>query len=525
MPSVPQQINPPGRNFPGRNPPGRNPPGNVDRSYYREDQTPRQLGRGSVDDKCHEDEEYDEEGDEGVSVLDSLRHLGQFVRRRPLIAMSYASIPLLAFLSGILVTLYRIEPVDKEEIIRGLQGDLVANITRNATAQIRKKLQMDLQEIQLKCKLSRSQTEAFQERNLQEMNAMETRLQDNVTSSTETLKQNMKETLKDWKADLGTSLEEKMQTLLQEKTEDLVRDFEQGIQQAETSMAGKMEDVSRRLSRTFQEDLKEAKSGMGDVQSQTGRLKELVDKIDIQQSVTEQLMELRGFMKIDAFGPLLLGLAVGEALIVLCVCTLFRRGVTGRAGSREQQGQGPRQEGDSSETRERRREPRPPRLIDTSNRVVLGLRFRDADEQLATTLSAPLVEACTNQKPRLRTFFVNSMEDIQDIPACRAALVFVAPDEREMIIEDERHHIGQGLRRHAVQRLLDSGVEVFIIIFNDKKSVTLPAGHLYNSKLGQVDEHAQLMMLKRRRRVFSIRDKFLDHQNAALLKELNTIFT
>ncbi|KAL8613762.1 hypothetical protein ACOMHN_029619 [Nucella lapillus] len=62
--------------------------------------------------------------------------------------------------------------------------------------------------------------------------------------------------------------------------------------------------------------------------------------------------------KCDAFGPLLLGLAVGEVLIVLCVCTLFRRGVTGHAGSREQQGQGPRQEGDSSETRERRREDR-----------------------------------------------------------------------------------------------------------------------------------------------------------------------
>ena len=55
-----------------------------------------------------------------------------------------------------------------------------------------------------------------------------------------------------------------------------------------------------------------------------------------------------------------------------------------------------------------------------------------------------------------RAHVINSMEDVNAIPACRAALVFVDPDEREMIVEDERYHIGQGLRRQAVQRLLDS---------------------------------------------------------------------
>jgi hypothetical protein len=36
-------------------------------------------------------------------------------------------------------------------------------------------------------------------------------------------------------------------------------------------------------------------------------------------------------------------------------------------------------------------------------------------------------------------------------------MVYVDPDEREMIIEKEGDSVGRGLRRCAVQRLMDSG--------------------------------------------------------------------
>jgi hypothetical protein len=60
----------------------------------------------------------------------------------------------------------------------------------------------------------------------------------------------------------------------------------------------------------------------------------------------------------------------------------------------------------------------------------------------------------------LKSHVVNSLDDVATIPACRAAMVYVDPDEREMIIEKEGDSVGRGLRRCAVQRLIDSGGKI-----------------------------------------------------------------
>ena len=106
-------------------------------------------------------------------------------------------------------------------------------------------------------------------------------------------------------------------------------------------------------------------------------------------------------------------------------------------------------------------QPRPdinnPRPISTNNNNLAVLCFREADAETSGTWGSQLLQGCSNKSVQKRVHVISSMQEVDSIPACRAALVFVDPDERGMIIEDPLLHIGQGLRRHAVQRLLDSG--------------------------------------------------------------------
>lgn len=93
--------------------------------------------------------------------------------------------------------------------------------------------------------------------------------------------------------------------------------------------------------------------------------------------------------------------------------------------------------------------------IQTGNKNVALLCFRNDDGEIVNRWGDEILQSC-NSKPRKRVHVIESLDDVTAIPPCRAALVFVDPDEMEMIIEDERHHIGMSLRRQAVQRLLDS---------------------------------------------------------------------
>ncbi|XP_076436615.1 uncharacterized protein LOC143276105 [Babylonia areolata] len=288
---------------------------------------------------------------------------------------------------------------------------------------------------------------------------------------------------------------------------------------AEDKTRVQMTDMQHHFNVTLQKELEDAKN-------------ETYSKIDVEfqkwikvreefrnfMNLFDQITEIKGFLKIDTVGPLLLGLGLVEALLTIGMCVLCSRGL-----SRNVQQHHHHPASSPPPPPSAAAQASPP-LISTNNSNLVCLCFRHSDEKLTRTLGAKLLESCPVQGLALRTFVVNAMEDVPEIPACRAALVFVDPDEREMIIEDERYHIGQGLRRHAVQRLLDSGVEVFIIIFKDKNSATMPEDQRYNPKLGQVDEHAQLKRLKRKDRVVSIKDRFHDHQTALIVQELGNVF-
>ncbi|KAK7095163.1 uncharacterized protein [Littorina saxatilis] len=162
--------------------------------------------------------------------------------------------------------------------------------------------------------------------------------------------------------------------------------------------------------------------------------------------------------------------------------------------------------------------------IQTGNKNVALLCFRNDDGEIVNRWGDEILQSC-NSKPRKRVHVIESLDDVTAIPPCRAALVFVDPDEMEMIIEDERHHIGMSLRRQAVQRLLDSRVEVFIVVYHDKNTNDLTSGQMYNRKLGQIDQHAQLKQLKGQTRVFSMKDSLKPWQTGQIVGEMDAIFS
>ena len=67
-------------------------------------------------------------------------------------------------------------------------------------------------------------------------------------------------------------------------------------------------------------------------------------------------------------------------------------------------------------------------------------------------------------------------------------------------------------------------MEVFIIIFNDRKCPDLQPNQLYNRQLGQINELAQLKRFKGDKRIVSIKDKFREWQVEHIVKVLNRIF-
>lgn len=95
--------------------------------------------------------------------------------------------------------------------------------------------------------------------------------------------------------------------------------------------------------------------------------------------------------------------------------------------------------------------------------------FRNDEEMRLVQLGEELIRDAQTKLPNLRvqSCVVNKKDDIRNIPSCKVALVFVYPDEREMILEDPRQHIGGTLRKDVVEVLMDStGYLPFFLIYN-----------------------------------------------------------
>ena len=67
-------------------------------------------------------------------------------------------------------------------------------------------------------------------------------------------------------------------------------------------------------------------------------------------------------------------------------------------------------------------------------------------------------------------------------------------------------------------------MEVFLLIFNDRKCPGLKRDQLYNRQLGQINDHAQLKRLKAMDRIVSFKDTLHEWQTEHIVFELNTIF-
>lgn len=327
---------------------------------------------------------------------------------------------------------------------------------------------------------------------------LQKRIADGETTSEKektTLKEFYEEELRKQASNLTTFYQEKLQLTNQ----TIQKQFDAVTKQCEANISS--------VNSSMLQSLDVAKSDLAVKQSELAE--------DLKQQ--PQILEIKGFMNIETFGPILLVVAIVEIVLVFGLCsiccstgwrrshmTLLQPQVNGQV--MQGAGQSP-----------------PLAQINTNNSTLAVVCFRDSDEdrceKWAETIIASLI-----QKPQLTAHVVNSVNDIASIPACRVALVFVDPDEREMIIEDERHHIGQGLRRQAVQRLMDSNVMVFVVIFNDKNSEKITGTNLFNKELRQIYDHRQLKQLKADKRIISIKSDFLPHQKQHIVKELQRQF-
>nr|KAG5710581.1 hypothetical protein BaRGS_013227 [Batillaria attramentaria] len=258
---------------------------------------------------------------------------------------------------------------------------------------------------------------------------------------------------------------------------------------------------------------------MGEMQTETVSK---ISNVDSRQDFMFTLIHQLGFMRLDTWGPALAVIALLEfVLFVIVLKQGARAGAAVFARGRE---------GDNGNVQQ---PPKPSnraiRLRNSGDRgrnTLCAICFRTSDLQKIRSLSEKLVQATHNaQRMRVEPFVVDTRNDIQDIPACRAALVFVDPDERLMILEDRRHHMG-GDRRDTVQELLNTGSEVLLIIYDDPTEGDFGQDELYSRRLSQVRDHDLLKQLDRKGRVLSIKrgGQFKDHQKEHIVRELNRVF-
>lgn len=103
----------------------------------------------------------------------------------------------------------------------------------------------------------------------------------------------------------------------------------------------------------------------------------------------------------------------------------------------------------------------------------------------------------------VHTYVVGTLSDLFNIKPYQVTVIFVDSNDRNIILENPETDIGD-IRRKTTKCLTKINCDVFIIYCKDRGSQTLPPNQLYNTRLHSIDQHATLVKLKKKNRVFSV---------------------
>lgn len=117
----------------------------------------------------------------------------------------------------------------------------------------------------------------------------------------------------------------------------------------------------------------------------------------------------------------------------------------------------------------------------------------------------------------MQSYLIENQVNLSEVIPHLVTIIFVDFNERNIILENPEIEVGDH-RRFTTEIFLELGCDVFVIYCKDRGSQTLPPNQLYNTKLHSINQHATLVKLKKKNRVFSVYES-LHPQQAELLED------
>lgn len=117
----------------------------------------------------------------------------------------------------------------------------------------------------------------------------------------------------------------------------------------------------------------------------------------------------------------------------------------------------------------------------------------------------------------MQSYLIENQVDLSEVNPYLVTIIFVDFNERNIILENPEIEVGDH-RRFTTEIFLELGCDVFVIYCKDRGSQTLPPNQLYNTKLHSINQHATLVKLKKKNRVFSVYES-LHPQQVELLED------
>lgn len=117
----------------------------------------------------------------------------------------------------------------------------------------------------------------------------------------------------------------------------------------------------------------------------------------------------------------------------------------------------------------------------------------------------------------MQSYLIENQVNLSEVIPHLVTIIFVDFNERNIILENPEIEVGDH-RRFTTEIFLELGCDVFVIYCKDRGSQTLPQNQLYNTKLHSINQHATLVKLKKKNRVFSVYES-LHPQQAELLED------
>ncbi|XP_025078753.1 uncharacterized protein LOC112554891 [Pomacea canaliculata] len=325
-----------------------------------------------------------------------------------------------------------------------------------------------------------------------------------LNASTENRIKDISETLS---VRLNESTENRLQDVFQEqsKMSDKVKTVQDEFQQHKQVTEQAVAEGERQLKEDIRNISSDLNKTLDRVYNETSKkFAEAEEKRELVYSVIKHL----NFMRADSWGMLVILMGAMEVILYFYICIFLNNR---RPRSTDARPSVP---------------VAPPARVDTGDNDTLCIVYfveRDL-RQLRRWMNEIIEETRAIQRMRTMNYVIASRDDIRDIPTCRLALVFVNPDERQLILEDD-FHMGS-TRRDTVQALHHRGAEVILIVYGDPTSRirVLQDGSLFDPSLTQVTSHPVLKDLNSRNRILSVKESFSAHQKRHLVATIDQIF-